>query len=183
MSTVLLVGMISGVVYAVDLKQDYLEKRKLTYYYITVQETNCKINVNLEWRKNKSIVNTLRSSPLMFFEKNEDCQEAKKMSDDNDCHLTMLLCGRYTYLIQKLRYLTTVMYFLEHFYAYYDTYYGNELSISISNLLFIKEINIVVIGYSTGHFQLMDCKTMSIMYVFFTYLLVINYYLYQQQLF
>lgn len=34
MSTVLLVGMASGAVYAVDLRQKHIEMRKLTKYYI-----------------------------------------------------------------------------------------------------------------------------------------------------
>lgn len=33
--------------------------------------------------------------------------------------------------------------------------------------MFIEEINVIAMGYSTGHFQLWDCKIKRIMYVFY----------------
>lgn len=60
---------------------------------------------------------------------------------------------------------------LENFYAYCKKQYRNKLNLNVSSLLYIKEINTVAIGYSTGHFQLWDCKIMHTMYVFYFYVL------------
>lgn len=62
---------------------------------------------------------------------------------------------------------------LENFYAYCKKQYSSKLKLNVSSLLYIKEINTVAIGYSTGHFQLWDCKIMRTMYVFDFYLLIV----------
>eukprot|EP00102_Acyrthosiphon_pisum_P024723 XP_016661933.1 PREDICTED: uncharacterized protein LOC100571491 isoform X2 [Acyrthosiphon pisum] len=70
MSTVLLVGMITGAVYAVDLRKCHIEN---------------------QLRNNEIIVNESSPSKLFIIRKNEDCQEVKEMSDDSDCHLAMFI--------------------------------------------------------------------------------------------
>ncbi|XP_022175974.1 protein ELYS-like isoform X2 [Myzus persicae] len=124
MSTVLLVGMITGAVFAVDLRQRHIEN---------------------QLRRNEIVVNESRPSKLFVIRKNEDCQEVKEMSDDSDCHLAMFIN--------------------ENFCIYCKKQYRGKLSFSISSLLYNEEINTVAIGYSTGHFQLWDCKMMRTIYL------------------
>ncbi|XP_050440382.1 protein ELYS-like isoform X2 [Adelges cooleyi] len=124
MSTVLLVGMATGEVYAIDLRHSHIEH---------------------QLKNNEIVVNESRPSKLFKIGKNEDCQEVKEMSDDSDCHLAMFIN--------------------ENFYAYCKKQYSGKLHISVSSILYIEEINTVAIGYSTGHFQLRDCKSMRTIYL------------------
>ncbi|KAE9543994.1 hypothetical protein AGLY_001683 [Aphis glycines] len=124
MSTVLLVGMATGAVFAVDLRQRHIEN---------------------QLRRNEIVVNELRPSKLFIIRKNEDCQEVKEMSDDSDCHLAIFLN--------------------ENFCIYCKKQYSGKLNFNISSLLYNEEINTVAIGYSTGHFQLWDCKMMRTIYL------------------
>lgn len=55
------------------------------------------------------------------------------------------------------------MYVIENFCIYCKKQYNGKLNFNISSLLYIEEINTVAIGYSTGHFQLWDCKMMRTM--------------------
>eukprot|EP00102_Acyrthosiphon_pisum_P024721 XP_016661931.1 PREDICTED: protein ELYS [Acyrthosiphon pisum] len=124
MSTILLVGMITGAVFAVDLRHHHIEN---------------------QLRRNEIVVNESRPSKLFIIRKNEDCQEVKEMSDDSDCHLAMFIN--------------------ENFCIYCKKQYRDKLNFSISSLLYNEEINTVAIGYSTGHFQLWDCKVMRTIYL------------------
>ncbi|XP_050548885.1 protein ELYS isoform X2 [Daktulosphaira vitifoliae] len=124
MSTILLVGMSTGAVYAIDLRYSHI-KQKLNH--------------------NEIVINESRPSKLFIIGRNEDCQEVKEMSDDSDCHLAMFIN--------------------ENFYAYCKKQYNGKLNLSVSSLLFVEEINTVAIGYSTGHFQLRDCKSMRTIYL------------------
>ncbi|XP_026815806.1 MATH and LRR domain-containing protein PFE0570w-like [Rhopalosiphum maidis] len=124
MSTVLLVGMATGAVFAIDLRQQHIEN---------------------QLRRNEIVVNELRPSKLFIIRKNEDCQEVKEMSDDSDCHLAIFIN--------------------ENFCIYCKKQYSGKLNFSISSLFYNEEINTVAIGYSTGHFQLWDCKMMRTIYL------------------
>ncbi|XP_025191116.1 protein ELYS-like [Melanaphis sacchari] len=124
MSTVLLVGMATGAVFAIDLRQRHIEN---------------------QLRRNEIVVNELRPNKLFFIRKNEDCQEVKEMSDDSDCHLAIFIN--------------------ENFCSYCKKQYSGKLNFKISSLLYNEEINTVAIGYSTGHFQLWDCKMMRTIYL------------------
>uniref|UniRef100_A0A2S2P3S5 Protein ELYS n=1 Tax=Schizaphis graminum TaxID=13262 RepID=A0A2S2P3S5_SCHGA len=124
MSTVLLVGMATGAVFAIDLRQQHIEN---------------------QLRRNEIVVNELRPSKLFIIRKNEDCQEVKEMSDDSDCHLAMFIN--------------------ENFCTYCKKQYSGKLNFSISSLFYNEEINTVAIGYSTGHFQLWECKMMRTIYL------------------
>jgi len=84
--------MITGAVFAVDLRHRHIENRTLTKY--------CTINLKIkfffpiELRRNEIVVNESRPSKLFIIRKNEDCQEVKEMSDDSDCHLAMFINGK-----------------------------------------------------------------------------------------
>ncbi|VVC44631.1 Hypothetical protein CINCED_3A002568 [Cinara cedri] len=116
MSTILLVGMVTGAVYAIDLRQDDIEE---------------------ELRHNGVIVNESRPNKLLMIKKN-DCQEIKEMRGDTNCHLAMFIN--------------------EKFHTYCKKQFTNKLKLSVSCLMFIEEINTIAMGFSTGHFQLWDCK-------------------------
>ncbi|XP_050427325.1 protein ELYS-like isoform X2 [Adelges cooleyi] len=122
MSTVLLVGMATGQVYAVDLRHRHIEH---------------------QLDNNEIVVNESRPSQLFVIRKNEDCQEVKEMSDDRDCHLAMFIN--------------------ENFHDYCK--YNGKLRMSVTSVLYVEETNTVAIGYSSGHLQLRDCKTMRTIYV------------------
>ncbi|KAL5237944.1 hypothetical protein ACI65C_005354 [Semiaphis heraclei] len=124
MSTVLLIGMITGAVFAVDLRKCHIEN---------------------QLQRNEIVVNESKPSKLFIIRRNEDCQEVKEMSDDSDCHLAMFIN--------------------ENFCIYCKKQYRGKLNFSVSSLLYNEEINTVAIGYSTGHFQLWDCKIMRTIYL------------------
>ncbi|KAL4105311.1 hypothetical protein QTP88_020559 [Uroleucon formosanum] len=124
MSTVLLVGMITGAVYAVDLRKRLIEN---------------------QIRNNKIVVNKASPSKLFILRKNNDCREAKKLSDHSDFHLAMFINEKFCDLYKKQC--------------------SGKLNFNISCLLYTEEINAVAIGYNTGHFQLWDCKVMQTLYV------------------
>jgi len=91
MSTILLVGLTTGVVFAVDLRKHYIENSMLTKYYTL----NMKIKYfSLELRNNQIVMNELSPSKLFILRKNEDSQAAKQISDQNDFHLAMFINGK-----------------------------------------------------------------------------------------
>ncbi|XP_025408942.1 protein ELYS [Sipha flava] len=97
-------------------------------------------HIEQQLRRNEIVVNESRPSKIFIVRKNEDCQEVKEMSDDSDSHLAMFIN--------------------ENFYAYCKKQYNGKLNLNVSSLLYIEEINTIAIGYSTGHYQLWDCKIM-----------------------
>ncbi|XP_015373278.1 PREDICTED: uncharacterized protein LOC107168396 [Diuraphis noxia] len=115
MSTILLVGLATGVVFAVDMRKHYIENQ-LRNIEIMVSESS--------------------PSKLLILRKNEDIQEAKKISDHNDLHLAIFIN--------------------EQFCNFYKKQYSGKLNFGISCLLYTEEINAIAIGYNTGHFQLWD---------------------------
>ncbi|KAL5237942.1 hypothetical protein ACI65C_005352 [Semiaphis heraclei] len=70
MSTILLVGLATGEVFAVDLRKHYIEN---------------------QFRNNEIVENGLRPSKLLILRKNKDIQEAKRISDHKDFHLAMFI--------------------------------------------------------------------------------------------
>lgn len=96
MSTVLLVGTSTGGVYAVDLRQNYIEERKfMNGINISYCRQIIKIFFFIELRKNEICINESRPSKLFIIRKNEGIQELKEMSDSSDCHLAIFINGKY----------------------------------------------------------------------------------------
>jgi len=110
MSTILLVGLATGVVFAVDLRKHYIEDRMLTKYYTL----NIKLKFfSLELRNNEIVENELSPSKLLILRKNEDIQEAKRISDHSDFHLAMTINGKITIKIKLI--LKKKLFFMSYF--------------------------------------------------------------------
>ncbi|XP_026815973.1 protein ELYS-like [Rhopalosiphum maidis] len=70
MSTILLVGMATGEVYAIDLKEHYIKNQLKT---------------------NKIVINELKPGQLFIIKNNDDFQKAYQITNGADCHLAMFL--------------------------------------------------------------------------------------------
>lgn len=99
MSTILLVGMTTGAVFAVDLRQSHIEMRNFLLFYsnnlICFKNLKIWLCFLVELKQNEVVVNELKPNKLFIIRKNEDCLEVKEMSDNGDCHLAMFINGKY----------------------------------------------------------------------------------------